>query len=85
MTTFTPTGICPNKIHFDIHDGLVRNVKFDGGCPGNLQAISRLVEGMSAVKVAELLKGVTCGNKSTSCSDQLAQALEADVKKRANC
>jgi len=76
MTTFAPMGICPNKIHFEIKNGLVHNVKFDGGCPGNLQAISRLVEGMPAAKVAELLKGVTCGSKSTSCSDQLAQALE---------
>lgn len=81
MTTFTPKGIGSNKIPFDIQDGLVHNVKFAGGCPGNLQAISRLVEGMPAAKVVKLLNGVTCGNKSTSCSDQLAQALEAALKK----
>lgn len=80
MSEFTPTGICPNKIKFEIQNGLVHNVVFTGGCPGNLQAISRLVEGMPAAKVADLLKGVTCGAKSTSCGDQLAKALEAATK-----
>ena len=77
MAIFIPNGICSREINFEIHDDLVSNVRFVGGCPGNLEAISRLVEGMPVNKVVELLKGVQCGEKPTSCSDQLAQALES--------
>lgn len=73
---YTPQNVCSKHIRFEIVDGLVINVKFDGGCPGNLQAIGRLVEGMPVGKVVGLLKGITCGQKSTSCADQLANALE---------
>ncbi|MGL5207573.1 MAG: TIGR03905 family TSCPD domain-containing protein [Acidaminococcaceae bacterium] len=76
MAIFIPKGICSREINFEIHNDIVSNVKFVGGCPGNLEAISRLVEGMPVNKVIELLKGVRCGEKTTSCSDQLAQALE---------
>lgn len=76
MAIFIPKGICSREINFEIHDDLVSNVRFVGGCPGNLEAISRLVEGMPVNKVVALLKGVQCGEKATSCSDQLAQALE---------
>lgn len=76
MPIFIPKGICSREINFEIHGNLVSNVRFVGGCPGNLEAISRLVEGMPANKVVELLKGVQCGEKATSCSDQLAQAVE---------
>ncbi len=76
---------CSSKIDFDIDDGVVTNVKFTGGCNGNLKAIAKLVEGMSAEKIAELLKGNTCGFRSTSCADQLAQAvLEAREKEKEN-
>ena len=80
MAIFIPKGVCSNEIAFEIHDDLVFNVKFIGGCPGNLVAISRLVEGMPVNKVVELLKGVKCGSKLTSCSDQLALALENESK-----
>ena len=76
MAIFIPQGVCSHEIDFEIHDDLVFNVKFIGGCPGNLLAISRLVDGMPVNKVVELIKGVKCGSKLTSCSDQLALALE---------
>ncbi|GMB01680.1 TIGR03905 family TSCPD domain-containing protein [Pelosinus sp. IPA-1] len=81
MTTYNTTGICAKEINFDLQDGIVRNVKFNGGCPGNLQAISSLLEGMPADEVVKKLKGITCGSKTTSCTDQLATALLEQMKK----
>ena len=69
-------GVCARKINFEIIDGKLHNVSFVGGCNGNLKAISKLVEGMKATKVIELLKGNTCGFKTTSCADQLCKAIE---------
>lgn len=69
-------GTCSTLIHFDIVDNKVRNVKFTGGCNGNLKGIGRLVEGMDAHDVIERLEGTTCGYKNTSCPDQLAKALK---------
>ena len=68
-------GTCSTKINFDLEDGIVKNVAFTNGCNGNLKAISKLVEGMEATRVIELLDGNTCGMKSTSCADQLSKAL----------
>ena len=68
-------GTCSQRILFDIEDGKVKNVQFIGGCNGNLQGISKLVEGMAADEVIERLKGIHCGMKPTSCPDQLATAL----------
>jgi uncharacterized protein TIGR03905 len=77
---FKTKGVCASEISFDLSDGKVSNVNFKGGCNGNLKAISKLVDGMDAEKVAELLKGNTCGMKNTSCADQFASAiLEAGV------
>ncbi len=76
MENFTPKGVCSNKIEFDVKDGKVTNVRFYGGCNGNLQGISRLVEGLDVDVVIDKLKGVKCGIKQTSCPDQLAKALE---------
>ena len=74
---FITNGVCARKITYEIdNEGKVRNVSFLGGCPGNLKAISILVEGMDAEKVVELLDGNTCGMKKTSCADQLAKALK---------
>lgn len=72
---FYPRGVCARRINFDINDGIVSNVVFMGGCNGNLKAISRLVEGKPAVEIAGILKGNTCGGKSTSCADQFAIAI----------
>ncbi len=73
-------GTCAVQIHFDIDDEKkIRNVSFDGGCNGNLKAISKLIEGMDAAKVAEVLKGNTCGFKDTSCADQLSRGITEAV------
>ena len=74
--TYRTSGTCATKIDFDVEDGLVKNVRFTGGCNGNLKAIAALVEGQPKDKVISLLKGIKCGFKETSCSDQLAKALE---------
>ena len=77
MYEYKTSGTCSRSILFDIEDGKVRNVKFIGGCNGNLKGIAALVEGMDVDTVIERVQGVTCGMKKTSCPDQLAQALIA--------
>ena len=72
-------GTCSTKISFDIVDGKVRNVKFTGGCNGNLKGIGALVEGMDAREVIARVEGTTCGFKPTSCPDQLAKALKEAI------
>ena len=74
---YRPRGVCSRLIEFDIEDGKVKNVSFKGGCNGNLQGIARLVEGMDVNEVISRIEGIRCGFKSTSCPDQLAQALKA--------
>lgn len=73
---FIPKGVCSREISFDIEDGLIKNVQISGGCSGNTQGISRLIEGMSAHEAMERLAGIRCGMKSTSCPDQLAIAIK---------
>lgn len=70
-------GTCSREITFEIEDGKVKNVQFFGGCNGNLKGIGSLVEGMSVDEVIARVEGIKCGMKSTSCPDQLAQALKA--------
>lgn len=72
-------GTCSQAIDFEIRDGKVYNVKFYGGCNGNLKGIGALVDGMEVADVVEKLEGTTCGFKNTSCPDQLAQALKAYI------
>ena len=76
MYSYKTRGTCSRSILFDVVDGVVRDVQFEGGCNGNLKGIGKLVEGMPAQRVVELLEGTTCGPRSTSCPDQLAQALK---------
>jgi uncharacterized protein (TIGR03905 family) len=76
MTTYKTKGVCATEIKFSVKDDKLTNVQFSSGCPGNLQGISRLVEGMPVNEVIERLKGITCGRKNTSCPDQLATALQ---------
>jgi len=71
--------VCSRKISFCISEGILRDVKFYSGCPGSLQGISRLVEGMPVEEVIKRLKGIKCGSNSTSCPDQLAKALEKSI------
>lgn len=76
MYSYKTRGTCSRSIQFDVVDGVVRDVRFEGGCNGNLKGIGRLVEGMPAQRVVELLEGTSCGPRPTSCPDQLAQALK---------
>ena len=69
-------GVCSRNISFDIVDGTVVNVQFDGGCNGNTRGISSLIEGMQVEEAIRRLEGIRCGFKNTSCPDQLAQALK---------
>lgn len=78
--TFRTHGVCSQFIEFDLTDGIVRNVAFYGGCNGNLKAIGKLVDGKPASEVIAVLKGNLCGNKGTSCADQLAIALEEALR-----
>ena len=74
-------GTCSQAIQFDLDGDKVRNVKFTGGCNGNLKAVSKLVEGMSVSEIEDKLKGNTCGFRSTSCADQLAIAVREAFEK----
>ncbi len=69
-------GVCAVRIDFDVDDNKLHDVKFIGGCSGNTQGISKLVEGMDVDETIKRLKGIKCGYKATSCPDQLARALE---------
>lgn len=73
--SFKPMGVCSRQIDFELEDGKVKNVRFTGGCDGNLKAIGILIEGEDADKVIRLLEGNTCGFRDTSCADQLTIAL----------
>ena len=79
--TYRTKGTCSQEILFDVDGKTVKNIEFIGGCNGNLQGISKLVEGMSAEDAISRLKGIKCGFKPTSCPDQLAIALESIVGK----
>ena len=77
MYQFKTRGTCSQMIYFDLEDNKVKNVKFVGGCNGNLKGIAALVEGMDMDEAIARIEGITCGLKKTSCPDQLAQALIA--------
>ena len=78
--TYTPHGVCSRQIELEVEDGVVKNLKVIGGCNGNLQGISKLVEGMKVEEVIKRLKGIDCAGKGTSCPDQIAKALEEILK-----
>ena len=69
-------GVCSRQMIIEVEDGIVQDVQIIGGCHGNLQGISALVKGMKPEDVIARLEGICCGPKSTSCPDQLAQALK---------
>lgn len=75
MFSFKTQGVCAREINFDVEEGIVKNVKFVGGCMGNTTGVSKLVEGMKVEDVIERLEGIKC-RPTTSCPDQLAQALK---------
>ena len=74
---YRPKGVCSSEITFSIdEDGRMHDLQFRGGCHGNTQGLSRLVEGMDAVDVMHRLRGVRCGMRPSSCPDQLSRAIE---------
>lgn len=73
--TYKPSGVCAQKIELELENGVVRNVRFTGGCDGNHKGICSLVEGMPAQEAAQRLSGIHCGQRSTSCPDQLSKAI----------
>lgn len=85
MTTYTyyPKGTCSKQMEVDLEDGVIKDVRVLGGCNGNLQGISKLVDGMPIDEVIARLDGIHCGMKQTSCPDQLANALKQAKQKLA--
>lgn len=73
---FYPSGVCSMKMIFDIEDNIVKSLEIVGGCPGNTVGVSKLVQGKSVDEIIQMLKGIPCGSKGTSCPDQIARALE---------
>lgn len=73
--TYVPQGVCSRLIEIEVEDGVIRDVRFEGGCHGNLQGIGALVKGMRPEDVVARVEGICCGRKGTSCPDQLARAL----------
>ena len=74
--TYRPQGVCSRQMTIEAEDGVIKSVEVVGGCNGNLQGITRLVEGMDVKEAISRLEGIHCGGKPTSCPDQLAQALK---------
>ncbi len=79
--TYLPQGTCSRKMTVELDGNIIKSVSIEGGCNGNLQGISRLVEGMDAHEAIERMKGIRCGFKRTSCPDQLSIALEQALAK----
>ena len=79
MNTYKTYGTCSRQILYEIDGDTVKNVKFIGGCSGNLQGVSKLVEGKKVKDVINLLQGIKCRN-NTSCPDQLAKALKQHIE-----
>lgn len=80
--TYQPRGVCSRKMTVELDDGIIRDVRIEGGCSGNLQGISRLVIGMPAQEAIQRMKGIRCGGRPSSCPDQLALALEQALEKQ---
>ena len=74
---YKTSGVCSSGIDFEIENGIIKEVKFIGGCSGDTQGISALVAGMPVEEAISRLSGIRCGFKPTSCPDQLAKALRA--------
>lgn len=73
---YTPKGVCSMQMIFEIDNNIIKSLKIIGGCPGNTIGVSKLVVGRSIDEVIEMLKGIPCGARGTSCPDQVAIALE---------
>lgn len=77
MESYKTSGVCSSEIHFEVKDGIISEVEFVRGCPGNTLGISALIKGLKVEEAIEKLKGIDCRGRGTSCPDQLAKALEA--------
>lgn len=73
-------GVCSRAIDIELEGGVIKSVRFTGGCNGNTQGVASLVRGMDVNEAISRLKGIDCGGKGTSCPDQLATALEQALK-----
>ena len=81
--TFHPRGVCAQAMRVEVDDqGMIQKLEVVGGCSGNLQGIAALVRGMPAEEAIQRLKGIRCGFKDTSCTDQLARNLESAMHKQ---
>jgi len=74
--TYVPKGVCSKKFTIDVEDGVIRDIQIQGGCDGNLKGISSLMKGMRVEDAIVRVEGIRCGWKTTSCPDQIAQALK---------
>lgn len=74
---YTPKGVCSQKFHIDVENGIIQSVVIEGGCHGNTQGISSLLRGMEVKEAISRLEGIRCKTRPTSCPDQVAQALKA--------
>lgn len=74
-------GTCSKEINFEIEDNTIKAVEFVGGCAGNTQGVAKLIKGMDVNEAISRLEGIQCGNRGTSCPDQLALALKEYLKK----
>ena len=79
---YTPKGVCSMQMIFNIDNNIIKSLKIIGGCPGNTIGVSRLVVGKTVDEVIEMLKGIPCGGRGTSCPDQVAIALEEYKKSK---
>lgn len=73
---YIPEGVCSGKMVFEIENNIIKKLQIIGGCPGNTVGVSKLVVGRTVDEVIEMLKGIPCGMRGTSCPDQVARALE---------
>ncbi len=80
--SYTPKLVCSRKIDIDVEDGIIRQVKFSGGCAGNTQGVASLLVGMTIEEAIARLSGIRCGFKPTSCPDQLAEALKKHLEQK---
>ena len=76
---YTPQGVCARRMLIEVENGIITSAQTIGGCPGNSQGVSKLIVGMKVEDVIQRLEGIKCGNKNTSCPDQIAQALKQSL------
>ena len=76
LYTYKTQGTCSKEIHFEVEDGIIKSVKFLGGCPGNTLGVATLCIGRTVEEVIKMLEGIKCGPRPTSCPDQLSKALK---------